>query len=82
MGGGRVRIGNTTSSRTRGPREAEREATAQREVRPCNSNVRQRSRQMGDSSMRRGDITISRTRGVKGRGAKRGEGASRWEAVE
>jgi hypothetical protein len=33
-----VRRGNTTTSQTRGLREAEREAMAQHEVRPSNSN--------------------------------------------
>jgi hypothetical protein len=66
--GGRDRIGDTTTSRTRGLREAEWEVTTQCEVRPRNSNVRQSVWQMGGASMRRGNATTSWTRGTGGYG--------------
>jgi hypothetical protein len=40
IGGAGMSRGNATTSQTRGMREAEQEATEQREERPCNSNER------------------------------------------
>ncbi len=87
-GGGNGREDTTTSQQLRGLREAEQEATAQREVRPCNSNERQSGRQMGGGRVRRGNATTSWTSGTGGHGATRGnstmmdnKGTGRWEVA-
>ncbi len=87
MGGGGNRRGIATTSWTRGLIEAKWEATVQREVRPHNSNERQRRQQMGSGGVRRGDATTSQNRGMGGHGAMRGDSVmrgkstGRWEAV-
>ncbi len=73
-----MRRGNTTASWTRGPREVH-----QRQWR----NERWRCWQMGGSSVRRGNVTTSQTRGTGGHDTMRGNGrmrfgdAGRWEVA-